>query len=451
MPQRPLALTSLVVILFLTAPALAQKAPDPAPEPTKPGATMPVAPSPAAPAPAPTATDTTSPAAPSAPAAQSEGEIAFDATLASLTTEWEPGEAAEFTALLLDNAAQGLTGDSIGHLLFMRRHFAHAAWFFGTDAAGDPSDPASLNNFAAMLVEVYAADPDNADPMWLQTARRAAEAAAALAPDSAAIQNTLGNVARAAGDTATAVSAGERATTLAPEEALYWTNLARAHAAAGTPDAAAAALARAHALDPNGTAVRVTTSALPAIAAPYGQYLQSQCNVDFNCAQICPGGIVGGLMRVTCEMESASAQLSCQQGQPYATSYNCQEEFPEYGILIPGLNSGFSVSLPGFSMHVLVDGNGDVRVRVEGGLSRGRLGAYVGADGTYSPTNGASFDAFRGGVRVNILPPSMGGGSAADEAAGRWGQPPAQIELEGNSSGEATLGAEAYNAGLIST
>ena len=440
MTRRPMPLFVTISAIFLACmtPAAAQKAPETPPAPTKPGESAP-APAPETPAPAP------APAAPQPLPVEPAQDVGLSGVLETLVPRLQPGDLDDFHAALTESPA-----DALGHLMYLRRHVAPAAWFFGTEAARDATDAAALSNFAAMLYELSAMDPANAEPSWLPVAHAAARNAALLRPDSAPIQNTLGNLARATGDAAEAIAAGERATSLAPDEALYWTNLARSHEAAGALDAAAAALARAHALDPNGPAVRFTAAALPSVAAPYGQHLATQCDVDFRCQEICPRSIIGGLMSVTCEMENMSAQLACQEGRPYPTSYNCQEDFPEYGILIPGLNSGFSVSLPGFSMHVLVDGNGDVRVRVEGGISRGRVGVYAGADGTWSPTNGASFDQFRGGVRVNILPTAIGGGSAVDEAAGAWGHPPAHIELEGNSSGQTTLGAEAYNAGLIS-
>ena len=460
MTCRVAPLVALAVILQFAAisPLAAQKFPDspvvtdvkpgdvPTPDPTPVNAPPPDP----APAPAPTATPTPAdpPATPTVDAADL-GESPVAAALASLGARFEPGETEEFTGLL-DDLPDGVTGATLGHLLYARRHFDRAAWFFGYDATLDPDDPASLNNFAAMLLQTYEADPEGSDPTWLDAAYYAAARAADLAPDSAAIQNNLGNAARAMGLSEEAIAAGERATEFAADEALYWTNLARSRAAAGDTDGAARALACAHALDPNGPAVRFTATALPTVSAPYLQQLQNQCSVDFGCANICPGGIIGGLMRVTCEIESSSAQMACQAGEPYPTSYNCQEEFPEYGILIPGLNSGFSISLPGFSMHVLVDGDGTVRVRAEGGINRGRVGVYVGADGSYSPTNGASFDEYRGGVRVNILPSSAGGGGGADSTAGAWGHPPAHIEVEGSGSAPVTVGVETYNAGLIS-
>ena len=366
---------------------------------------------------------------------------AIGTALDGLGASFPEGEAAGFAAFLAE-APAGVTGDTIGHLLYVRRHFDRAAWFFGQDALADPADPASLTNFAAMLDETAAAT-GNAD--WPQAAYLAAAEAARLAPDTAALQNNLGTAARLTGRHDEAVAAATRATELAPDEPLYWTNLARALNAAGDPAGAARALAAAHALQPNAMAVLETAAALPDAAAPYREELGRACSVDFRCQEICPRSIIGGLMSVTCEMENSSAQMACQAGEPYPVSYRCEEEIPEYGILIPGLNSGFSLAIPGFTTHVVVQGDGSVDVRVEAGVNVGPVGGYIRGDGHYSPTDGASFDNLGGGVRVNVLP-----ASPANQLASDLGHPPVHIEAESVGGQPAQINVEAYNAALIS-
>lgn len=379
-------------------------------------------------------------AAPPARAQNLEGEIS--GALDTLAATFPEGEAEAFAGFLAA-APPGVTGDTIGHLLYIRRHFDRAAWFFGSDALADLSDPASLTNFAAMLTETALAG--GGEDMWPEAAYLAAAEAARLSPDEAAIQNNLGNAARAAGRAGEAVAAARRATELASGEPLYWTNLARALDAAGDPEAAAAALARAHALEPNGLAVLETAAALPAAAPAYQAELGRSCEVNFRCQEICPRSIIGGLMSVTCEIENASAQLACAAGQPYPTSYRCEEEIPEYGILIPGLNAGFSLAVPGFSVHVVVQGDGRVDMRVEAGVSAGPLTGYVRGDGQFSPSNGASFGNLGGGVRVNVLP-----NSPANQLASDLGHPPVHIEAETLDGKPVQINVEAYNAGLIS-
>lgn len=363
-------------------------------------------------------------------------------TLGQLGQGFAAGDVAAFSEFL-DSAPTGVSGDTIGHLMYIRRHFDKAAWFFGTDAIGDISDPASLNNFSAMLVQTYDDAPDVHPTGWLDVAYQASQRAVEIAPESGAYQNNLGNVARRLGQFGVASAALGAAVEINPDEALYWANLARALEAAGDTEGAAQALARAHALVPNGMSVAFARNDLP-MSAPYSEAIKRNCQVNFKCQEICPRSIIGGLMTVTCEMDNSSAQMACEAGQPYPTSYDCREELPEYGILIPGLNSGFSIAVPGFSVHVLVDGQGNVDVRGEAGVSVGPIGGYVRGDGHYSPSGGMSFDNMGGGVRVSVLP-----NSDAGKLVSNLGHPPAHIELE-NLDGEVSLNAETFNAGVIS-
>jgi hypothetical protein len=368
----------------------------------------------------------------------------LNGTLDTLGASFPAGEAAGFAQALAE-APAGVSGDTFGHLLYTRRHFDKAAWFFGADAVADPSDPVSLNNFAALVTELHAAGDAPAD--WIEAARMAALAATEMAPDMAAFHNTLANAERAAGNAAAAVAAATRATELAPDEPLFWSNLARALDAAGDSAGAGAALARAHALEPNGMALLTAVGNLPASQGSYQSNIGPTCNVNFRCQEICPKSIIGGIQSVTCEIENSSAQMACQEGKPYPTSYDCSEDFPEYGIMIPGLNAGFSIGVPGFSAHVKVNGDGSVDVRVEAGPSIGPVTPYVRGDGHWSPSGGASFDNFGGGVRVNVLP---GGGGAAGDLASGLGHPPAHIELEQVGDGPAQVNLETYNAGVLS-
>ncbi len=362
----------------------------------------------------------------------------------SLGSGFPAGDVDGFNALLA-NSDLGIQGDTLGHMLYARRQFDKAAWFFGTDALGDLTDPASLNNFAAMLVETYADDPDTYPVDWLNAAYSASKMALELAPDDAVYSNNLGHVARRLGLHEEAIANSRRATELDPDEPLYWTNLARALHAAGDVAGASEALARAHQLDPAGPALIYATQSMPDTLPGFRESIAPRCNVNFRCQEICPKSIIGGLMSVTCEMENSSAQMACTEGRPYPASYDCREDLPEYGILIPGLNSGFSIAVPGFSVHVLVDGEGNVDVRVEAGVSIGPVGGYIGTDGHFSPDGGVSFDNTRGGVRLSLL--NNGPGAST---ANSLGHPPIHIEAETLNGQPVDINVETYNAGLIS-
>ncbi len=334
---------------------------------------------------------------------------------------------------------EGATAATLGHLLYARRHWDEAAWAFA-EAALEGGGGTDLSNAAALLSAVHAAAPD---PALAAAALAAGEAAVAGLPEVAAAWNALARAALAAGDPARAVEAARRAVALAPEEPLYHANLARALAAAGDMAGAAEALAAARALAPNGMAYIAARAALPQdLPAPAGA--EEICAVDFRCQEICPKSIIGGIQSVTCEMENMNAQMACRDGLPFPVAYDCREKLPEYGILIPGLNAGFSACAPGFCVHVLVDGEGNVDMRVEAGVSAGPLSVYLRADGHYSPDGGVSFDNYGGGVRLSLLNSKMA------QAAGEYGHPPAHIEIEGLEGRPAEMTLESYNKGLIS-
>ncbi|MDF0600760.1 tetratricopeptide repeat protein [Psychromarinibacter sp. C21-152] len=390
---------------------------------------------------APETTDTPPPvpAEPTAP----DGDASLTAALETLGATFPEGEVAAFRTYL-DGLPPGVTAATIGHLMYMRRHWDKAAWFFGTDAVADPTDVASLNNVAAMLAEVHA-DADGALPdSLLLAAHDAARAATALDPQGAAGWNNLGRIALVLGRAAEAAEAARRATELAPDEPLYWSNLARALEAAGDSAGAAEALARARALEPNGIPYLSARAALPSGGA-YSDALARVCNVNFRCQEICPKSIIGGIQSVTCEIENTNAQAACLEGKPYPTAYDCSEDLPDYGILIPGLNSGFSACVPGFCVHVLVDGEGNVDARVEAGASVGPVTGYVTADGHYSPENGFSYDNVGGGVRWSLV-----NGSTAGNVASGLGHPPVHVEAESTGGGPVSVDIETYNMGVIS-
>jgi hypothetical protein len=164
-------------------------------------------------------------------------------TLETLQALFEPGGADEFSALLA-TAPDGVTGDTIGHRLYLRRHFDRAACFFGQEALSDLKDPTSLNNFSAMLAKTEADDPDLYPIEWLATAQLANTHTMELNPDVAAYHNNPSAVSLQMGQAEVAATAGRRAIELAPVEAPYWTNLAGALEAAGDPDGADTAFAR---------------------------------------------------------------------------------------------------------------------------------------------------------------------------------------------------------------
>jgi hypothetical protein len=244
-----------------------------------------------------------------------------------------------------------------------------------------------------------------------------------------------------------AVSAARLATAGDSENILFLTNLARALEASGAVDEAASVMAAVHGLESANVNYLSTINALrgnSAYADASNATARPHCEVNFRCQDICPKSIIGGLMSVTCEIENSSAQMACNAGEPYPKTYNCKEDLPEYGILIPGLNAGFSIAVPGFSMHVLVDGEGNIDTRIEAGISVGPIGGYVRADGHYTSSNGVTVDNMGGGVRLSLI-----NGSRAGNLASGLGHPPAHIEMESLNGDPPVIALEGYNAPVI--
>ncbi|MGH8106709.1 MAG: hypothetical protein ACREO2_10345, partial [Arenimonas sp.] len=169
------------------------------------------------------------------------------------------------------------------------------------------------------------------------------------------------------------------------------------------------------------------------------------CKVDFGCKANCPRSIIGQINFVTCEMEQSSAQMACEAGKPYAAGFDCSEQIPEFGILIPGLNSGFSLITPWGRLDMTVDGKGNVEYKFKtGGNVVGPVGGEMTARGSWSPASGFSSVEVKPGVNFNLV-----GGQAA-EMLDKAKMGPASIVIEGSSkTGETELKLEAYGGSVF--
>ncbi|MEO1198203.1 MAG: hypothetical protein AAFX39_03050 [Pseudomonadota bacterium] len=343
---------------------------------------------------------------PTAAEARSVAEIATQtrSTLADTLPAETKGVVDEALAAYPD----AVSAEGIGHALLMNRHLDAATYAFATSVEADASRGSALTALGVSLIERALAS-GTADEAVLEDAVALHREAAATLPDEAFILNNLGTaLLRLAqqrdNDPALLADAiavlSQAADSMEPPSALFYTRLAEALEASGDADGAAAALTEAFLIDSTNYALITYRDSAQGGAIPVSP---PACNVNFDCANTCPGGIIGGVKRVTCEIEQSSQQLACMEGRPYTTSYNCDIEFPKFGIVIPGLYPGFSILTPFGSIDVIVQGGGniDYRVKVNTPQMSG-FQVFAEAQGRYNAHSGENRWDLGGGLQYSV-------------------------------------------------
>lgn len=303
-----------------------------------------------------------------------------------------------------ENDATAEGAEAFGHALLMSRHLAPGGYMFALSAERDPGRAAALSNLGVAGHELRAAGEPVAalGPDVIVLLQRAA---VALAPDDPAIAYNLATALVEQGSEEALVEAVEILRALHeahPDDPRHASRLTAALKLMGAGAEAEETLAEAFLADstsPYLSAVR--TRHFDGAPISPGE---NMCTVDFRCSDICPQGIIGQIQLVTCEMESAGAQNSCMAGEPFATSYNCDVEMPQFGIMIPGLFPGFSILTPFGSLDVVVQGGGRIEYRAKvNSPALGPVQAFIESQGTYQPSTGAlQWDA-GGGVQYALF------------------------------------------------
>lgn len=385
-----------------------------------------------------------------APAVPTDFRSRVQAAVDRLANELGPEQAKRYRGALAEGGEAAHAG--LGLLAILDRKLEPATWLYGLGVLAEPGNDVYLNNFGMGLHEKALLTRPASQPL-LQLAKESFEGAVRLKSDHATYQSNLGFVElerwRNNADAATlqaAVAALKRATTLDPTSATAWAHLAEALAAQKDAAGAAAALAKSRALGPFNGALLSTRPRLPAtVLAAYDAAVPAPaCAVDFQCKAQCPKSIIGQINFVTCEMEQSSARMACADGKPYAEGFDCSEQIPEFGILFPGLNSGFSLITPWGRLDLVVDGRGNVDYRLKAGTSVGGVGLSTTTRGSWSPASGFSAVEIKPGVTYSLV-----GGDAA-KLLGDAKMGPAQIAIERKPSGEAVLVIKAYGGAVLS-
>jgi tetratricopeptide (TPR) repeat protein len=325
-----------------------------------------------------------------------------------------------------------------------------AAWAFAQGILKGKLAPQGLNNFAVALEDSYMVDAAKRPKQWINASRTLLKLAASKAPDDALILNNLAwNAFRLSQQTGDATLLGEaietlkKAIAIEPDRPLFQAHLAELYLASGKNKLAAAALNRAHKLNSADPAfLSVVNRPGGAIQSVWSQSPRNYCEVNYACLKTCPGGIIGRIMVVSCEIEQSNARQACGAGKPYAKTYRCEEEIPEYGILIPGLNSGFSIVTPFGRVDMTINGAGKVNYRVKGGPKLpGNLGAEIEVRGTYTPEGGVKVQRITPKISINI--PT---GTAVGEQLNNLNMGPMTLSVSGNSGG--TVNIESFDSTL---
>ena len=317
--------------------------------------------------------------------AGAEAPSGLEAMLADRIEGHDLAAYAEAIKDLDEDAATGL-----GLTALLNREPALAAWFYANDLASHPGDPNTQNQLGMLLHELYGIDGD----------RALLDEAITLLEESAGVETTrpepANNLAYALleryeldgdeEDLQTAIDMLVFALDLAPEEAIYHARLAQVQMAMGDDQTAMMSLAAAQRRDPINI-VAFDVGAQASGSAAYTAIDRSYCDAIDYCSN-CPKSIIGQINFVTCKMVEADAVAACKAGLPYAPSYDCSAELPTFGILIPGLNSGFSILTPFGSLDMVVDGGGNVKWQLQFKVPGGRIGPSFNVKGTWDPESG---------------------------------------------------------------
>ena len=403
---------------------------------------------------APAATAATSTAAPNAPVpAPSSAETGTHTADVQAAVDKLAAELGEpLTAAYDEELAKG--GDAphagLGSIAFLGQHLELATWLYGKGVLAEPDNADYLNNFAVGLHEkAILASTVTPDRPLLDLAVASLERAVALQAANATFHANLGYARLESWRTQSdapmlqaAADALRKAVALDSHSATAWAHLAEVLAAQDDVAGAVEALEKARALAPfNGTLLATYPRLTPAVLDELTKTATGHCAIDYGCKAQCPRSIIGQVTYVTCEVAQSAAQGACEAGRPYAESFNCREQVPEFGILIPGLNSGFSLITPWGRVDMTVDGRGFVDFKAKAGATVvGPVSASISGKGSWDPASGFVEVKFKDGVSVGYK------GSEAAKVASDHKMGPASISYD---VGDETPKIKAYGGTIL--
>lgn len=303
--------------------------------------------------------------------------------------------------------------ESLAHAVAMNREFAQAAWLYTATIERDPASPASLSSLGVLLAEGVTLD-QGAKPneALLGTIVELQREARRLDGKSAAIANNLGAALTALGAKRLDLAMIEEGALLIheavqanPQNVIYYVRLAEALKLIGEISAAKKFLEAAYHLNsahPTLVMARGPAGGLADVPVEITQ--GAMCQVNFDCDNKCPKSIIGQIELVSCKIDESTHQSNCQQGKPYARFYDCSAKLPKFGILIPGLDPGFSIVTPWGSFDAVMQGDGSVDFQFKVlSPSLGPAQAALQTQGHWEPSRGDLALNFEAGVQYNLF------------------------------------------------
>jgi tetratricopeptide (TPR) repeat protein len=352
------------------------------------------------------------------------------------------------TAKSFEDALKKINDDPVafqhfGHYAYFNRQIETAAWLYAQAAVKKPGDVNNQSNLALCLHEMSLKDSSK---NLLKEAITILEKAADDDDDNAAVQNNLGYAyyqqwldTKDASLLTKAEAAFRKAISLDPKTSIYHSHLAAVLQALKKTAEAVQSLNNAFRRQPFDGVLVSTAASIPEYAAAKDS--RSFCDsINFKCMQTCPPSIIGRIKIVNCEIAQQDARMACEEGKPFATGFNCDEEMPITGFMIPGLQSGFGFFTPWGKITVMMQGGGKVDYKIE--FNTGVPGVRFSAAGRYDPSSGMSASQIGGNISVNLY----NQGSVAP-ALNKFNMGPASIKINQvtNDAGNNGISMEAYD------
>lgn len=309
-----------------------------------------------------------------------------------------------FNSVIKNANNDPLTIMSLGHYAYLNRELETATWLYALSKDQKPEDVNNLSNLALCLHELSVMNPSKKD--FLQKAISMLEKAGGLEPANAAVQNNLGYAYFQqylnSNDSSLLVKAEDafnRAIALDPNNSVFYSHLADVKKAQKKNKEAISNLNKAFKLNPYDGIFINSTNGFTEFASATSS--RSYCDsINFYCMKNCPPSIIGRIKVVTCEMAQQDARFDCAAGRPYAISYNCDDEIPATGFMIPGLQSGVGIITPWGKIAFLIQGGGNIDV--EAVISTPVPGIEFSGSGRYNPASGMSVTDFGGQLSLNL-------------------------------------------------